>query len=71
MPTCVQEGGYSEWKRRLKDPHIREVVINEINILTSKKPRLFRRSLQKADVIKTHGSNKKILKKVGKINFRR
>ena len=44
-------------------------VINEINILTSKKPRLFRRSLQKADVIKTHGSNKKILNKVGKIKF--
>jgi len=25
--------------------------------------------LQKADVIKTHGSNKKIIKKIGKIKF--
>ena len=44
-------------------------IINQINKLTLKKPRIFKRSLQKADVIKTHGSNKKILSKIGKIKF--
>ena len=44
-------------------------VINQINKLTNKKPKMFKRSLQKADVIKTHGSNKKILLKIGKIKF--
>ena len=44
-------------------------IINQINKLTFKKPRIFKRSLQKADVIKTHGSNKKILSKIGKIKF--
>ena len=44
-------------------------IINQINKLTFKKPRVFKRSLQKADVIKTHGSNKKILSKIGKIKF--
>ncbi len=44
-------------------------IIDKINILTNRKPRLYKRSLQKADVIKTHGSNKKIIKKVGKIKF--
>ena len=44
-------------------------IINKINKLTNKKPRLLKRSLQKADVIKTHGSNKKIIKKIGKVKF--
>ena len=44
-------------------------IIDKINILTNRRPRLYKRSLQKADVIKTHGSNKKIIKKVGKIKF--
>ena len=44
-------------------------IINQINELTFKKPRIFKRSLQKADVIKTHGSNKKILSKIGKMKF--
>ena len=44
-------------------------IINQINKLTFKKPRIFKRSLQKADVIKTHGSNKKILSKIGKMKF--
>ena len=44
-------------------------IINQINKLTLKKPRIFKRSLQKADVIKTHGSNKKILSKIGKMKF--
>ena len=30
---------------------------------------MLKRSLQKADVIKTHGSNKKIIKKIGKVKF--
>ena len=34
MPPWVQEGGYSEWKRRLQDPDIRAGVINEINTPT-------------------------------------
>ena len=44
-------------------------VINQINKLTNKKPKIFKRPLQKADVIKTHGSNKKILSKIGNIKF--
>ena len=44
-------------------------IINKINKLTNKKPRLYKRNLQKADVIKTHGSNKKIIQKIGKIQF--
>ena len=44
-------------------------IINQINKLTFEKPRIFKRSLQKADVIKTHGSNKKILSKIGKMKF--
>ena len=44
-------------------------IINQINKLTNKKPKIFKRCLQKADVIKTHGSNKKILLKIGKMKF--
>ena len=44
-------------------------IINQINKITFKKPKIFKRSLQKADVIKTHGSNKKILSKIGKMKF--
>jgi len=44
-------------------------IINQINKLTNKKPKIFKRSLQKADVIKTHGSNKKILLKIGNMKF--
>ena len=44
-------------------------IINKINKLTNRKPRLYKRNLQKADVIKTHGSNKKIIQKIGKIQF--
>ncbi len=44
-------------------------IIFQINTLTQKKPKLFKRSLQQADVIKTHGSNKKIISKFGKHKF--
>ena len=44
-------------------------VIKNINILTTKKPKIFKRKLQEADVVKTHGSNKKILSIIGKIKF--
>ena len=44
-------------------------IMDKINKLTDRRPKLFKRSLQKADVIKTHGSNKKIIKKIGKIKF--
>ena len=44
-------------------------VMKKINTLTSKKPIMIKRSLQKADVIKTHGDNKKILNIVGKMKF--
>ena len=37
-------------------------VLNIINKLTSKKPKIIKISKQKADLIKTHGSNKKINK---------
>ena len=44
-------------------------VINQINFLTGKKPKTFKRGLQEADVVKTHGSNKKILELIGKLKL--
>ena len=44
-------------------------VINDINVITKKKPKIFKRGLQKADVVKTHGSNKKILSLSGQQKF--
>ena len=44
-------------------------IIKIINSLTQKKPKLFKRKLQKADVVKTHGSNRKIKNFIGKQNF--
>ena len=44
-------------------------IINKINLLTNRKPKMFKRSLQEADVVKTHGSNKKILSFIKKKNF--
>ena len=35
-------------------------IIKKINSFTNKKPKLFKRRLQKADVVKTHGNNRKI-----------
>jgi N-acyl-D-amino-acid deacylase len=34
MPTWVQEGGYNEWVKRLKDPAIRERVLAEMRSTT-------------------------------------
>jgi len=34
MPPWVQEGGYSEWKKRLQDPEIRKKVAKEISTPT-------------------------------------
>ncbi len=31
MPTWVQEGGYEQWKKRLRDPAIRKRVLAEMN----------------------------------------
>ena len=44
-------------------------IIKKINFLTQKKPKLFKRKLQQADVVKTHGNNKKIKNFIGKQNF--
>jgi len=44
-------------------------IIKKINSLTQKKPKLFKRKLQQADVVKTHGDNKKIKSFIGKQNF--
>ena len=44
-------------------------IIKSINNLTLKKPKLFKRKLQQADVVKTHGSNKKIKKFLGNQHF--
>ena len=44
-------------------------IIKELNTLTNKKPKTFKRKLQEADVIKTHGSNKKILSLLGNRKF--
>ena len=34
-------------------------IVTKLNNLTLKKPRLHKRKLQEADVVKTHGNNKK------------
>ena len=44
-------------------------VINDINVITNQNPKIFKRGLQKADVVKTHGSNKKVLSLIGKKKF--
>ena len=44
-------------------------VIKKINFLTQKKPKLFKRKLQQADVVKTHGTNKKIKSFIGNQSF--
>ena len=44
-------------------------IISELNELTTKKPKIYRRKLQEADVIKTHGSNKKVLSIIGNKKF--
>ena len=44
-------------------------VINKLNKLTNKKPKINKIKLQEADVVKTHGSNKKILSIIGKTKF--
>ena len=44
-------------------------IIKKIDFLTQKKPKLLKRKLQQADVVKTHGTNKKIKSFVGKQNF--
>ena len=44
-------------------------IIRKINFLTRKKPKLFKRKLQQADVVKTHGTNKKIKSFIGSQNF--
>ena len=44
-------------------------IIKKINFLTQKKPKLLKRKLQQADVVKTHGTNKKIKRFIGKQKF--
>ena len=44
-------------------------IVSELNKLTTKKPKIYRRKLQEADVIKTHGSNKKISSIIGNKKF--
>ena len=44
-------------------------IIKKINSLTQKKPKIFKRKLQQADVVKTHGDNKKIKSFIGKQEF--
>ena len=40
-------------------------IIKKVNFLTQKTPKLFKRKLQQADVVKTHGNSKKINRFVG------
>ena len=44
-------------------------IIGEIDDLTNRKPKIYKRSLQQADVVKTHGSNKKIQLFIGHQKF--
>ena len=67
------------YKKRLKSNEIFNIcsnkpikltdIVKKLNNLTLKKPHLYKRKLQQADVVKTHGNNKKIMNLVGKINF--
>jgi N-acyl-D-amino-acid deacylase len=41
MPPSVQEGGYNEWVKRLKDPKIRKQVLKEMTTPTDKWENLF------------------------------
>tara|TARA_B100001029_G_scaffold95510_1_gene78443 strand:- start:2372 stop:4105 length:1734 start_codon:yes stop_codon:yes gene_type:complete len=41
MPPWVQEGGYSEWKKRLQDPEIRKKVAKEISTPTDEWENLY------------------------------
>jgi N-acyl-D-amino-acid deacylase len=41
MPPSVQEGGYNEWAKRLKDPKIRQQVMKEMTTPTDKWENLF------------------------------
>ena len=43
--------------------------IKKIDFFTQKKPKLLKRKLQQANVVKTHGTNKKIKSFIGKQNF--
>ena len=51
------------------DPQKLTDIIKKINSFTNKKPKLFKRKLQQADVVKTHGNNKKIKNFIGKQKF--
>jgi N-acyl-D-amino-acid deacylase len=42
MPPWVQEGGYTEWAKRMKDPEIRARVIREMNEPTDEWENLYR-----------------------------
>ncbi len=44
-------------------------IMEEINYLTKRKPKIYKRGLQAADVVKTHGSNKKIISIIGNHKF--
>ena len=44
-------------------------VLNFINKYFQKKPKIYKRSFQKADVKKTHGSNLKVKSLINKKNF--
>ena len=41
MPPWVQEGGYSEWKKRLQDAEIRKKVAEEISTPTDEWENLY------------------------------
>ena len=43
--------------------------MRKIDFLTQKKPKLIKRKLQQADVVKTHGTNKKIKNYIGDQKF--
>ncbi len=44
-------------------------IMRKIDFLTQKKPKLIKRKLQQADVVKTHGTNKKIKNYIGDQKF--
>jgi len=66
MPPWVQEGGYSEWAKRLQDPAIRERVRREISTPTDKWENLYLAAGSADRVILVGFKNEKLKPLTGK-----
>ncbi len=66
MPTWVQEGGYTEWARRLKDPAIREQVRKEMMTPTNSWENLLLAAASPTNVLLIGFENARLKKLTGK-----